>query len=158
MQWFDEYICKMLVNHISIWHNILMHHCHDHKMSNKTKCTLWHDLHMWLLTARVSFWKYLHFNCKKCFFLRICSCIILQVSNETHLLQNYSVSSLQLLKKKGKKKDLYVFGNGFSDLVPSKRWINTTGRKINDIVTVALALSPAILFELYCWIIIRYFR
>lgn len=63
-------------------------------------------------------------------------------------------------QEKKKKKVIFSFicwRKGFAVSSPSKTRIKGTGKKINDIVTEVLSLSPAMIFELYWWIVIRYF-
>lgn len=65
-------------------------------------------------------------------------------------------------ESKKKKKKKVIFPNncvrkGFAVSFPGKTRIKGTGRKINDIVTEELSLSLGMIFELYWWIVIRYF-
>lgn len=63
-------------------------------------------------------------------------------------------------EQKKKKKVIFSFiclRKGFAVSSPSKTRIKGTGKKINDIVTEVLSLSRPMIFELYWWIVIRYF-
>lgn len=60
----------------------------------------------------------------------------------------------------GEKKVIFSFiclRKSFAVSSPSKTRIKGTEEKINDIVTEVLSLSLPMIFELYWWIVIRYF-